>query len=401
MKSTRRDFIKTAALASGSLMLPRFLNAFGAEPSAAMEQLANGRKLVIVQLSGGNDGLNTIVPYRNDIYYKQRPTLAILGEQVLKVTDSLGFNKSMLPLADHFNNGQMTVINNVGYPNPDRSHFRSMDIWHTASDANEFLSTGWLGRYLDSDCSQCNTGHNAIELNDKLSLALKGTDRKGLAFDGIQYLNEVMRQTSRHPIAAVHPHDNDNLSYLYKTYAEAASSSRYIYDKSRIYKAKTSFPATDFGRDLQLIAELINSGCSTTVYYVSLGGFDTHNAQKGRQERLLKTYSDALDAFMKELKLQATLDDTLVMTFSEFGRRVKQNGSNGTDHGTANNLILMGGKLKNAGMHNSGPNLTDLDDGDLKHQIDFRNVYATLLNKWLGVDHKQLLGKGYEIMPLI
>jgi len=391
----RRRFLQNTALASGALMIPAFLKPFEA---LAKSDLTGYKNLVIIQLSGGNDGLNTIVPYGNDIYYQKRSTIAINQNDVVKLNDIQGLNPSLSALKEIYDQGWMSIINSVGYPNPDRSHFRSMDIWQTASESNQFLTTGWIGRYLDSNCQSCSKPYAAIEVDDTLSLAMKGAKMKGIA---VQDPNKLY-QTTREPFFKdlVHDHSVDNLSednlgYLYKTMIETYSSADYIQNTSKTYTVKGEYPTTQLGNQLKTVSKFINSGLQTRIYYVSLSGFDTHVRQQDQQARQLKIYGDAVAAFIKDLKQSGKLDDTLVMTFSEFGRRVEQNASNGTDHGTANNILIYGGKLKKAGFYNDAPNLSQLDNGDLKYQIDFRDVYATLLDKWLDINNGQILTKSF------
>ncbi|MCO4294350.1 DUF1501 domain-containing protein [Solitalea sp. MAHUQ-68] len=386
----RRDFIRNTALASGALMIPSFLKPF--ELMAA--ESIGFKRLVIIQLSGGNDGLNTVVPFGDDLYYQKRPSLGIDTDEVIKLTTLQGLNPAMGSLREIYDQGWMSILNGVGYPNPDRSHFRSMDIWQTASGSNEYISTGWIGRYLDSNCVECKSPHTAIEVDDSLSLALKGISNKGIAVRN----SDQLYRTTREPFFKLEADDakqnmlsEDNLGYLYKTMIETYSSAKYINDTAKRYKNTFSYPISAFANELKTVATFINSGLSTRVYYVSLSGFDTHVAQRGQQNRLLKVYSDGVAAFIHDLKQANNLDDTLIMTFSEFGRRVSQNASGGTDHGTANNLFLFGGKLKKPGIYNESPDLKTLDNGDLKFQIDFRNVYATVLDKWLGVDSGLIL----------
>ncbi len=389
----RRDFLKNTALISGTFLVPAFLKPLEA---LAKSDLSGYKNVVIIQLSGGNDGLNTIIPYGNDIYYQKRKTIAINQTDVIKLDDMLGLNPNLSALKEVYDQGLMTIINSVGYPNPDRSHFRSMDIWQTASGSSEFLTTGWIGRYLDSNCADCKNPYTAIEVDDTLSLAMKGSKMKGIA---VQDPNKLY-QTTREPFFKNLEHDHanlseDNLGYLYKTMIETYSSADYIQKTSKIYNVTAEYPATALGNQLKTVSKFINSGLQTRVYYVSLSGFDTHVGQQSQQGRQLKIYGDAVAAFVKDLKQTGKLDDTLVMTFSEFGRRVEQNASNGTDHGTANNILIYGGKLKKAGIYNGAPDLTQLDNGDLKYQIDFRDVYATVLDKWLNVNNSQILNKNF------
>ena len=386
-------------MASTSIFVPAFLKAY--QPENVFNS-RSGKILVIVQLSGGNDGLNTVIPYRNDIYYQQRPTLAIQKNEVLQVSDKLGLNPVLSPLQSLYDEGLLSIVNNVGYPNPDRSHFRSMDIWHTASESDAYLSTGWLGRYLDSSCQGCQAAHHALEVDDELSLALKGHHNKGFAMSNPEQLR---RQTNnpllKHLSEQTHHDHEENVAYLYKILADTYSSADYLSEKAKIYRSKVTYPITAFGKRLKQVAELISADTDTRIYYVSLSGFDTHVNQKNQQERLLKQYAEGMKAFVKDLKQNRLLDDTLIMTFSEFGRRVKQNASRGTDHGTANNLFLIGGKLKRPGFYNEGPDLTSLDKGDLIYKVDFRDVYATILDRWLEGSSKQILNKSFQGLNFI
>ncbi len=397
----RRDFLKNTALASGALLVPTFLKPLEALGQADMSGYKN---LVILQLSGGNDGLNTIVPFGNDIYYQKRSSIAINPTDVIRLNDMQGLNPSLSALKEIYDQGWMSIINSVGYPNPDRSHFRSMDIWQTASDSNQFFSTGWIGRYLDSACQNCQNPYTAIEVDDTLSLTMKGAARKGMAVQDPHKLYQATREPFFKGLAAEHAGDHlseDNLGYLYKTMIETYSSAEYIEQTSKTYTVSAPYPATPLGNQLKTISKFIGSGLKTRVYYVSLSGFDTHAGQQNQQNRQFKVYGDAVAAFVKDLRQTGKLDDTLVMTFSEFGRRVEQNASNGTDHGTANNVLLFGGKLRKAGIFNQAPDLARLDNGDLKYQIDFRQVYATLLDKWLDISNSQILGRHFEGLGFI
>ncbi len=342
--------------------------------------------LVVIQLSGGNDGLNTIIPYRNDIYYKLRPQLGIKRNEALALNDELGIHPSLKTFKSLYDDGSLGVLNNVGYPNPDRSHFRSMDIWQSASDSKDYWGTGWLGRYLDAQCKGCDKPTQALEIDDTLSLALKGEDVKGLALTDPQRLYGASNDRYFRDLLAKQQHDDEhhNVDYLYKTMAETISSAGYIQQQFKTYKSKENYPNSELGKNMKTIAELIMTDINTSVYYVSHGSFDTHVGQQNQQQRLFSQLSDALAPFVSDLKKNHRFDDVLVMTFSEFGRRVAQNASGGTDHGTANNMFLVGGGLKEKGVLNEGPNLNDLKDGDLQYKVDFKSVYATLLGKWLG-----------------
>jgi uncharacterized protein (DUF1501 family) len=399
MQVNRRRFLQVGSLASASLMLPKFLK--------AMEQgnlVPPGNKvLVVVQLSGGNDGLNTVIPYRNDIYYKMRPTLGIKKEQALALNDELGIHPALKSFKGLYDDGALGILNGVGYPNPDRSHFRSMDIWQSASDSKDYWGTGWLGRYLDAQCKGCDKPTQALEIDDTLSMALKGDAVKGLALTDPQRLFGASNDRYFKELLDKQKHDDEhqNVGYLYKTMAETISSAAYIQQQFKTYKSKESYPTTELGRNMKTIAELIMTDINTSVYYVSHGSFDTHVGQQQQQQRLFEQLSDALQVFTTDLKKNDRFKDVLVMTFSEFGRRVGQNASGGTDHGTANNMFLIGGGLQQKGVLNEGPDLGNLQDGDLQYKVDFKNVYATLLKKWLGADDQAILKKQYEHLSFI
>jgi uncharacterized protein (DUF1501 family) len=401
MHISRKSFLKASTLASASLMMPKFLKAFEGTNNKLLSQ--GNKILVVLQLSGGNDGLNTIIPVRNDIYYRERPKLGIEKTAAISLKDDTGIHPQLKGIADIFHNGGMAVINSVGYPNPDRSHFRSMDIWHSASRSEEVISTGWLGRYLDAQCQSCDKPTQAMELDDVLSLALKGEHEKGLAFKDPRKLYNTSQAKYFKDLSANHQnhHDEKPVDYLYKTMANTISSAEYIFQQSQQHTSSTTYPNSELGKNLKTIASLIFSEINTKVYYVSLGSFDTHVNQQYQQQKLFTEMDDAVTAFVKDLKTNNRFDDVMLMSFSEFGRRVSQNASGGTDHGTANNMFLIGGGLKQQGMINALPDLADLQDGDLKYKVDFKDVYATLLNKWLGADDKKILNKQYDFLQFV
>jgi uncharacterized protein (DUF1501 family) len=398
MLINRRKFLQAGSLATASLMLPKFLHAFAGNVVPA------GNKVVVVlQLSGGNDGLNTIIPVRNDIYYRERPILSIRKDKVHQLTDDVGLHPALTGLKDLYDDGSLSIMNSVGYPNPDRSHFRSMDIWQTGSNSNEYLSTGWIGRYLDAQCKGCDSPTQALELDDVLSLALKGENIKGLAFkDPRRLYGNSQEQFFKDITKTPHDHhDEQPVDYLYKTMTETVNSADYIFQQSQLRQTTAQYPKTQLGNSLKNIASLIFSDINTKVYYVSLGSFDTHVNQQQQQQRLFTEMNDAVSAFIKDLKQKHRFDDVLLFSFSEFGRRVSQNASAGTDHGTANNMFMISGGLKQKGLLNELPDLADLNEGDLKHKVDFKQVYATVLDNWLGVDHQQILGTKYETLKFV
>ncbi len=398
----RKEFIQVGSLATASMMVPKFLKAFEGKA-----MVPPGNKVVVVlQLSGGNDGLNTVIPVRNDLYYKARPKLGIEKSKALTLTDEVGIHPALTGFKELFDDGSLSILNNVGYPNPDRSHFRSMDIWHTASQSTDYWTTGWVGRYLDAQCKGCDKPTQAIELDDILSLSLKGEQLKGIAVKDPRRLygtanEKFFRDVMKNHKAANHPAGDQPVDYLYKTMAETLSSADYIFQQSKMHPTNASYPSTGLGNSLKTVASLIYSEINTKVYYVSLGSFDTHINQDNQQQRLFTEMNDAVKAFVKDLKQNNRFNDVLFFTFSEFGRRVAQNASNGTDHGTANNMFFISGGLKQKGLINEMPDLGNLDEGDLKFKVDFKNAYATVLKKWLNADDRAILTKQYDYLNFI
>ncbi len=390
----RRDFLRSTGLVTTSLLVPRFLHGMGTAPSA------NARKLVVVQLTGGNDGLNTVVPFRDDAYYRARPKLAIARELALPLTDELGLNPGMKELRALYDAGHMAIINGVGYPQPDRSHFRSMDIWHTASGSEQFLDTGWLGRYMDVRKS---VPHEVVEFGGTLSLANKGDTVKAIAINDPGRFYQATREPYFARLAsAQHAHQHQQLGYLYRTMTETYRSAGYIQEHLRPRSTSVTFPKGDLSKQLRHVSAFIQSGMETSVYYTSIAGFDTHVNQEGKHEKLLTEVSVAIGAFMDDIKAAGRADEVLIMVFSEFGRRVKENASNGTDHGTASSVFLIGQGLKKPGVFNGLPSLDSLDDnGDLKFSVDFRRVYATVLDRWLGADTGHVLSGRFENLHVL
>lgn len=394
----RREFIKNSSLASSVFLVPNFLKAF--ESKTAL--VKNNKKLIIIQLSGGNDGLNTLVQYKNDLYYKSRAVIAQQQSNLLRINDELGFHESLKGFKKLYDNGLVSVMNNVGYPNPSRSHFRATDIWQTASDSSDYLQTGWVGRYLENVSK---TSLGAIEVDDTLSLLMKGENINGIATKDAK----LFYKTTQDPYFGqilnnyddVHLSEH-NLGYLYKTVIDAKSSAKYIFDKTKVYQSKADYPKNTFGNQLKTISEFINSGLETQLYYASLGGFDTHANQINAQKRLLEIFSTGMNTFIEDLKTTGALKDTMVLVFSEFGRRLNENAARGTDHGAANLVFLIGDQLKHQGMYNQPADLVNLDaNGDIKYEVDFRDIYASLLQEWLATDPTKVLNGNFKTLGLV
>jgi uncharacterized protein (DUF1501 family) len=381
----RREFLKISSLATASMLMPNFLKAMTLD-----EALNPGQNiLVVLQFTGGNDGLNTIIPAKNDIYFRERKTLAI--QDSIPLTDEAGINPSLSYFKELFDSGELSVMNNVGYPNPDKSHFRSMDIWQSASRSDQFLETGWLGRFLDEECYRCEHPTQALEVDDMLSLALKGENNKAFAFKDPKRLYQTSQEKYFKSLYD-HHHDDETVSYLYQTLGSTINNADYIFEKSRAKKTEQVYPNSQLGKGFKTVASLIKSDINTQVYYLSVGSFDTHVNQNDRQKKLFDDINESVKSFVADMKSNGLFKNILLMTFSEFGRRVAQNASNGTDHGTANQMFFISGNLKKKGLLNALPDLQNLNEGDLIYKEDFRKVYATILKNWLKADSSKVLG---------
>ncbi|MEM6820984.1 MAG: DUF1501 domain-containing protein [Verrucomicrobiota bacterium] len=419
---TRREFLKSTVTAvAAGWTLPSFIHqtAWSIERShiASGLQAATGRDnpiLVILQLGGGNDGLNTVVPFAHDAYYTARPNLAVKASSVLKLGDEFGLNPALSGIKSLYDSGNAAIINGVGYPNPNRSHFRSMEIWHTASDSNKNEHYGWLGNYFDNTCQGSPEPSNGISIGNNPPQAFHGKKQIGISMTSpksYQFIedeptpdgnSETMTGDSINELNGSAPAEDSlqNLDFLRRTTMDAEVSSETIHTMTKAQKNTISYPQTKLGRDLSLVAQLIAGGMPTRVYYVNHGGFDTHANQQGTHTRLITEFSNAVSAFCSDLKKMGHFDRVLMMSFSEFGRRVKENGSRGTDHGVAGPTFLFGGNLK-GGCYGKYPSLTDLTKGDLKHNTDFRSIYSTILDGWLKTNSQSILKRKFPHMSFI
>ncbi|MBX3452693.1 MAG: DUF1501 domain-containing protein [Planctomycetaceae bacterium] len=398
----RRGFLRQAGtLAAFGLTVPSFLQQSRAILNAApIAGLPDDRVLVLIQLAGGNDGLNTLVPYADDLYHRSRPKLAIKSEDVLRIDDYSGLHPEMYALKDLWDQGELAIVQNVGYPNPDRSHFRSTEIWETASGSQQSLATGWIGRYFDNACEGCPSPLLGIQFGERTAQTFAGekprcvtmSNPELFGFGGDQALSSLAR------IHASQPTGNSAFDFLSRTGNDVLAASRSISDAVKSQQTTATYLPFHFSQTLRVVAQMIAAEVPTRVYYVSLTGFDHHATQLKSHATLLQDLSEGLATFVADLKGMGLLDRTLVMTFSEFGRRLAENQSEGTDHGTANLMFLSGGAVK-PGFHGERPSLANLDQvGDLVHSIDFRSVYASVLSSWLRVDHRQIMAP--EIRPL-
>lgn len=392
----RRRFLGVGALTA---TVPAFLAATG-RALAADPKAAAGRVLVVVQLAGGNDGLNTLVPFRDDAYYKARPKLAVPRDKALKVTDDLALHPEAGGLRELLDAGHLAAVANVGYPNPNRSHFRATEIWETATPDKEVL-TGWVGRYFNAECAGVASPMLGLQLGEKPALAFAHPKGRAVTLTNPSLFEwEPGAAKAMERLNAVRATDNAQLDFLRRTGNDTLTLSRKIRDALKDTKTATEYAPFNFSQSLKVVAQMIAAEVPTRVYYVSLGGFDTHTAQAGRHAGLIQELSQGLRSFAADLKALGHLDRTLVMTFSEFGRRVAENEQQGTDHGTAGPMFLAGGAVK-AGVHGGKPDLSDLDEGDVKFKTDFRSVYAAVLKNWLGADPKPVLGGAFDTAPVL
>ncbi|MFQ5430520.1 MAG: DUF1501 domain-containing protein [Phycisphaerae bacterium] len=437
---TRRAFIRRGLmLASATATVPFFLDRtawaiadpFDAAPVGSKPGAKDHRVLVVLQLAGGNDGLNTVIPFRNDLYYKARPRLGIAGNEVLRLNDDIGLHPKATGLKQLYDEGRLAIVQGVGYPNPNRSHFISTDIWATA-DPKQRVHEGWVGRYFDCTCSGRDrpdpklgialTGESPLALRGERfrpvsfsspeELSWRGPAARGAGLDAFKKLNASKPGAS--PAAETLADEASALAFLKRTAMDARASAREIQQAAgatirpgRGRGRGLRFPRGGnrrggaLGRQLHTVKRMIAGGMKTRVYYVSFGGFDTHAGQLGRQQNLLAQLAEALSGFVEELEHDGLLDRVTVMTFSEFGRRVAENASQGTDHGAAAPLFVVGSRIR-PGLHGEHPSLEPdrLDQGDLRWQTDFRSVYAAVLSGWMKTDARRVLGGDFEKLAL-
>jgi uncharacterized protein (DUF1501 family) len=364
----RRNFLTlTGTFTGGSLLLPNFLHAFGQHPNL----MIGDQCLVFIQLNGGNDGLNTFVPYDDPLYYDLRSSIALSKDILLSKNNGMAFHPALKDFASIQQQGDLSVLQNVGYPEPVRSHFRSQEIWQTASDSNTYLSNGWLGKYLDLQCHD-HEPTAGINLDSIDNLAFKGDEPNSIT---VKDPNRFKIKNNKEENTKLS--NNPQLDFVRKIANSVKEGSDEIQKALTKSTAEISYPKTNLGKNLEWIARLVKGNLNSKVYYTSQNGYDTHDKQLNIQNRNLTELNDAIASFYSDLKNAKLLQNVTLVIFSEFGRRVKDNGS-GTDHGTAAPMFIIGGSNKGK-IFGNNPNLSDLDNGDLKHEIDFRSVYASLL----------------------
>jgi uncharacterized protein (DUF1501 family) len=416
---TRRDFLVRSLKASTLLACAPAVPQFLAATARAAEQDKDGNVLVVLEMGGGNDGLNTVVPYADDLYHKARPTLRKTKKDLIKINDHIGLHNSLNGLQPLINNKQLAIVQGVGYPNPDRSHFESMDIWQSA-DLSRSVQTGWLGRAVPS--LQDKKGSiPALQLGGSLPLALQGAAGGVVSLNqGVPYQLDLGSDDKRHgprrklleelTKAKEEGPDDDLLSFVRRRQVQTYATLDKLREALNADKKDNNQPVAQpfrpdgggnsgLSNNLNLVARLIKQGFGTRVFYVSIDGFDTHARQAEKHAELLQDVGGAIGNFFQSLDGDHG-KRVVLLTFSEFGRRVKENGSRGTDHGAGSCLFVAGPSVQ-GGPVGEHPKLDDLDAGDLRHAIDFRRVYATLLDQWLGVDSRAVLNGQFAHVPLL
>ncbi len=406
--ATRREFLTrgVGVLAAGTTITNLIAQ------STLVPHDADAPILVVLQMSGGHDGLSAVVPFRNDDYIRNRKSTLIKPDEVLKVNDDFGLHPKLTGFKNLLDAGSLAVIQGVGYPKPVRSHFKSMDVWHMANNSPKAISRGWIGRYCDHAFKD--------DMDPKLNLAIgggkspraiRGKAHPGIAFaqpnsfryraqGGDEMLTETYKLLNRKTAAG--KMGSKSLQLVAATTAAANASSDEILRLAARNRSGTTYPRTTLASALQTVAALIAGGLSTRVYYVTMGGFDTHRTQRRRHDRLMTEFDQSVSAFQKDLAKQGNAGRVVTMAFSEFGRRVKENASQGTDHGKAGPMFLVGPGV-NAGIHGALPSLAkeDLDKGDLVSNTDFRSVYATVLEKWLRTESQPILGARFPLLDCL
>jgi uncharacterized protein (DUF1501 family) len=372
-----------------------------------------------------------VVPYANDFYHRARPRIGLKGEDILKLNGEIGLHGALKGFKELYDGGELSIVQGVGYPNPNRSHFRSTEIWQTASDADRVEKYGWLGRYFDNACSGADPAVG-VTIGNQLPESFFAKNLKGICFSNpqnyrfmtnnkeaeasYQKLNEL--ETSGPGLT---PDDNANsggsigmlpagmpmtggraIDFITRTAMDAQHSSEEIRGIAARVQNQATYPNSPLASSLKMVAKLIGGGLPTRVYYVSQGGYDTHTNQVATQQRLLADLGDSTKAFVEDMKAQGNMQRVLVMTFSEFGRRVAENANGGTDHGAAAPMFIVGDKVK-AGLLGKYPSLApqDLYEGDVKYNVDFRSVYASVLENWLKTKSAPILGRQFEPLPLV
>jgi uncharacterized protein (DUF1501 family) len=418
MHFTRREILRlglgsSTLLACGAtvpMFLARSASALQEKPAGAPK----GRILVVLQLDGGNDGLNTVVPYCDDDYRRRRPRLQIAAKDVQKMDDHVGLHPALDGFGKLLEKQRLAMVQSVGYPNPNRSHLESMTIWQTARLTSDAATAGWLASALDRRRTALGGDAPGLHVDEQFPLprSLQGGEQLVPSLTKLEQFRRRLGISDERSAAeqrvlldqlSLHERGEPGslLQFVERCSLMTYASSARLESLVKGTQSDAKYPEFyGLARRLRLVAQLIKAGLTTTIYYVHLNGFDTHANQLERHRALLQEMGASVGAFLDDLEGAGEADRVLMLIFSEFGRRLAENASGGTDHGTAAPVFLAGHGVK-AGLHGPYPNLTDLEDGDPKHAIDFRCVYASVLDQWLQVPHRMVLGEGFEAMDVV
>jgi uncharacterized protein (DUF1501 family) len=367
----RRSFLKIAGLGSISLFSPNIL----ALPALGA---TSNRTLIIIELKGGNDGLNTVIPYTDKNYYSLRPDISVSADSVLRLSDNTGLNPALEPLMKIWQDKQLAIVSGVGYPQPNRSHFRSIEIWETASDSEEVLNNGWLSRLFSAAKNMPKHDIDGIIIGQGNEGPLSGINMRNLVMENPEKFVQQALKIKK----LAETSSNKSLAHILQVESNLSQFAGLIEkDLAQAPPLKTVFPETNIGKQFATAAKLIAGKIPMSVIKLTHGSFDTHSNQRNQQDRLLKELATSLSAFRAAMVETGRWNDTLLLTYSEFGRRAGQNGSKGTDHGTAAPHFILGGKVK-GGLYGRQPALDDLVEGDLKFFVDYRSLYSTVVKSW-------------------
>jgi uncharacterized protein (DUF1501 family) len=395
---SRRSFFNRTLGSSGLVALSSTVPEFLARSARAAGPAPDERVLVVIELNGGNDGINTVVPYRDEGYQRHRSVTRLATRDLIKIDDQVGLHPSLSDAASLLNDGKLAIVQGVGYPNPNRSHFESMRIWHTARpDAADAGSSGWIGRVLDGRAGASPSGPGAIFIGGGPSpVAVRGRRSAAIALgrtedfllgDGVAR-HRLGRETG----------DDELTAFIRRSTLDAYATADRMATITRVGPGRR-YPATRLAGGLEQISRLIKAGIGARFYYTIQSGYDTHASQFLTHANLLAELSGAIRTFLDDLTTARLAERVAVLCFSEFGRRVADNGSSGTDHGTAGPVLLAGAGVR-PGLVGPTPSLSDLEDGDLKVGVDFRRVYAAVLEAWLHIPAEPALGRPFEPLPL-
>lgn len=395
LRVDRRGFLRVAGATGAAAMLGPNLVARG--------QAQSERTLVLLQLAGGNDGLSTLVPFGDDAYRAARSSTRIEADECRPVGDGIGLHPELKSLHRIFEQGELALVQGVGYEHPNRSHFKSFDIWHAADRRGRSIPEGWVGRLMHAAYGEEAHTNRIVHVGGRVPYSLHSSLHPPVSFSmpqGYRWVKNEGEVRAAEERLRNKSAGNPSLSFLRGVMEDAQASSRNVRAAVERYRPSVEYPATPFGDQMRTAAAIINGSLGTRVLSLELGGFDTHNAQRARHDTLMRTLDGALGAFLQDLRSSPAGRETVVLVFSEFGRRVAENGSKGTDHGTAGPAFVAGPNVR-GGLLGEAPSLTDLDEGDLIHTTEFRSLYATLIEGCFGVDPAVVLGESFGTLPLL